>query len=376
MTIEKQNLHHMKPATNFNQTDENTINQLRKHAARAEEAGTLQCEQLKIVYANNWFKMFVPEHFGGMAIPLPDALMLEEDLARIDGSLGWTVTLCAGANMFAGYIDTSFAQQVFHGKKVCLGGSGAVTGIAEALDGGGYLINGFWKYATGAPHLTHFTANCRLYKNGELLTDNAGLPLIRSFVFDKEEVTMYEDWKTMGLKATASNSFGVENVKVEEERLFLIDENNTLIDEPVYHYPFLQFAETTIAVNMLGMAEHFIDEMRTVFDARKKTPAITAEKYELLSKHIEDSDKTLHKKKEQFYTTVEGSWQKLLKEGRVDVKTTSDISLLCKQLSKTAIGVVSSLYPQCGIEATNVGTTLNRIFRDVYTGSQHSLLQF
>lgn len=288
-----------------------TANRLKDSSERAEAAGTLTAEQLAVIYANKWFKIFVPKQYGGLAMSLPEALRLEEYLARIDGSLGWTVTLCAGANFFAGYIDPALAQQVFCNETVCLGGSGAATGTAEVL-ADGYRVNGYWKYATGAPHLTHFTANCKLVQNGQLLTNENGQAVMRSFIFTKEEVMVHPDWNTIGLVATASHNFEISNVIVPKERAFMIDAKHCFFDDPLYQYPFLQFAETTIAVNSLGMAEHFIDEVHRVFKLKFEEGKINEEKYARLQKQLDFANHFLQKNREPFYALVDQSWEQLV----------------------------------------------------------------
>src|ERR1044072_8569513 len=151
--------------------DKEIVAHLRKYTAAADEKGELHKEQLKLIYTYKWFKIFVPKEYNGLALDLPGALLLEEQLAFIDGSLGWTITLCAGANFFVGYIDKTIAGKIFTGQKVCFGGSGAVSGTASIIDNG-FLVNGCWKYATGAPHLTHLTANCVIEKDGKPVLNN------------------------------------------------------------------------------------------------------------------------------------------------------------------------------------------------------------
>ncbi len=92
--------------------------------------GELHPALLDLAYDNNWFKLFVPEIYGGPGLMLPEILRLEEELAASDGSLGWTVTLCSGAGWFAGFLDPELAAAVFADPKVCFAGSGAVSGTA------------------------------------------------------------------------------------------------------------------------------------------------------------------------------------------------------------------------------------------------------
>src|SRR4051794_23862509 len=237
---------------------------LSQQATIAEQTGTLTPEQLDIIYIAKWFKLFVPKEYNGLELPLPEGLRVEEALAAIDGSLGWTVTLCSGATMFIGYLAEDVSKAIFADEKVCFGGSGRASGIAK-MNNEGYEVTGLWHYATGAPHNTIFTANCVIEKGGSALLNEDGNPLIQSFFFTRGEVTIQEDWNTMGLKATAGHSFEVKNLEVPASRTFIIDSRHATLLQPVYHYPFLQFAEATIAVNTLGMAQHFLEECLTIF---------------------------------------------------------------------------------------------------------------
>src|SRR5690606_3694640 len=91
---------------------ESVIRTLRGYTAHAEKNGQLTADQLDTIYENKWFKLFVPREFDGLELSLPEGVRLEEELAYTDGSLGWTVTLCAGANLFSGYIDPTLARRI------------------------------------------------------------------------------------------------------------------------------------------------------------------------------------------------------------------------------------------------------------------------
>ena len=90
-----------------------SVETIRRYAATAEQTGQLHPEQLKLIYEQNWFNLFVPRSMGGLEMQLPEAVRLQEALAGADGSLGWTVTLCSGANWFIGFIDKQTASSFF-----------------------------------------------------------------------------------------------------------------------------------------------------------------------------------------------------------------------------------------------------------------------
>ena len=339
-------------------------------AVVAEQTGTLTVEQLKIIYREKWFKLFVPKEYDGLELSLPDGLRIEEALAAIDGSLGWTVTLCSGATMFIGYLEQDISKIIFKDKKVCFGGSGRPSGIAT-VNSSGYEVNGFWHYATGAPHNTVFTANCVIEQDGVVLKHADGSPVIQSFFFTRDEVTILDDWNTMGLKATAGHSFEVRNLQLADNRSFIIDSNHATLPHPVYHYPFLQFAEATIAVNTLGMAQHFLEECKCIFNKKNNNS-----KSPLLREKLHNAIHELGLARQQFYATAEASWEAFTHHTTEEGPTLQEVSKISREMVRTARALVSELYPFCGMIAADPASTINRIWRDIYTGSQHSLLNF
>lgn len=347
------------------------IVEIKRLCAVSEQKAKLTPALLNIIYKKKWFKLFIPKQQGGLALSLPDALQLEEQLAYIDGSLGWTVTLCAGANFFAGFIEQEKAGKLFYAKNICMGGSGAATGIATKTKDG-YIVTGRWKYATGSPHLTHVTANCIIEKNGKTVLQEDGSPLIRSFYFKRSEVKVHKEWKAMGLKATASHSYSVNKLHVKAERSFLIDAAHATLKHPIYTYPFMPFAETTLAVNTLGMTHHLLDEAAIALKQKK----LNSLQFQLADEAVQTAKQEINTMQLAFYNSVEQSWNELLTKKRLTQKTTKNISRISRQLVKLCRTHTASVYPYCGLAATTQASELNRVFRDMFTASQHALLTY
>ncbi len=337
------------------------IHQLRNLSNRAEADGRLTPEQLDIIYDQRWFKLFVPRCYGGLELTAPEGIRLEEELARIDGSLGWTVTLCAGANLFVGYIQQPMAQALFTDQMVCLGGSGHASGTAT-LEDNGYRVSGKWRYATGAPHLTHFTANCVLERDGEAVLDDGGKPMVKSFFFAKDDVRVVEDWPAFGLKATASHAFEVTDLWVDETHTFVIAPEYATLDQLIYRYPFLQFAEATLAANTLGMVRHFVS---SAGDLLKDAAVELAENLQI---QLENASAA-------FYQAVDASWTELAEKEQLSSATLRRVSNQSSALAHLCREQVMKLYPHVGLAAADTSTEINRIWRDIFTASQHSLLR-
>src|SRR5690606_33218822 len=100
---------------------ESLISTISQQQRNGIEQKQLSEEQLRLIYQQNWFNLWVPSELGGMDRTFVDGLKFLEELAYWDGGLGWTVTLCAGANMFVGFLDPVAARSIWADSKVCLG---------------------------------------------------------------------------------------------------------------------------------------------------------------------------------------------------------------------------------------------------------------
>jgi len=348
---------------------------VKAYAALSEEMGKLHPEILELAYQENWFKLFVPEVYGGPNKKLPEILRLEEELAEADGSLGWTITLCAGAAWFAGFLNPELAAEIFADREVCFAGSGAVGGEAIQTETG-YLLNGNWNYASGALHATIFTANCILKnEKGDDLLDEQGVPEIISFILKKEEVNILAGWSYFGLIATGSHAFEVKDLHVPKNRTFKINEDIEIADSG-FDYPFLQLAETTLTANTLGMTKHFIKLAEEAFNLRTGLKRYTDEQVLFFNDELNRCKEEIQNLRTNFYNAFDESWSALMDNGEVAAHTLAEVSAASRKLAHACWKVTSKLFPYCGLAAAKKESEINRVWRDIHTASQHALLTF
>lgn len=316
------------------------------------DAPVFRQEVLEWIAKENLWNIWVPKAFGGREMSLTEGLKELQSLARIDGSLGWTVTLCSGANFFIGNLQPEVANELFV-QSAIFGGSGGMFGTAEK-EGSRYRLNGTWRYATGAPYLTHFTLNAKIVENGVEQVNEDGSPKFLSFVIPASEVQIINDWNTMGLKASATHSFEVKDVLVEEEYSFVY--NQFHLPQPIFKIHFSVFADLTLWVNYIEMAEHFLAEAKPKHESRLME----------LNSIIDFANKQLYEIAEQVEDLTAHN-QEFTEPFIKEVHQAASASV--KNLSAAMIG----LYPYLGIQAGTEGTQLNQIFSDYFTATQHHI---
>jgi len=346
-----------------------------QQSKEAEKLGHLTADWLKLIYENCWFKLFVPKELSGLGFTLPQVLEIEEKLASKDGSLAWTVTLCAGAAWFVGFLDKNLAEEIFASPKVCFSGSGFIGGKADLINGK-FHINGSWTYASGALHATHFTANCEVLENGKAIFDKKGEKLIKAFILKKEEVEILDGWSYMGMVATGSHAFKIDKLLVPQNRSFEILPHKTTLSNPVFKYPFLQLAETTLVANVLGISIHFIKLVGECFEERNKLRNYDVKHLDYFKELGFNQEKKIANAKNTFYNTVNQSWEELIKNNIISNETLNKVSQVSRALAHVCRKATSKLHPFAGLEAAKNHTEINRVWRDMNTVSQHTLLIF
>ncbi|CAD7813923.1 Flavin-dependent monooxygenase, oxygenase subunit HsaA [Chryseobacterium aquaeductus] len=328
-----------------------TPEEIRKEMLGASEVSPAIMNQ---IHQERLLQIWVPKMYGGLGFRLKEGLTVLFDWSKIDGSLGWMLTLCSGANFFSRNLKPNIAKELFSDPKTCFGGSGMIGGTAEQQGDGTFLINGLWHFATGAPHLSHFTLNAILTENGIPLLNESGSEIVRSFVIPKDLVEIIPNWKSMGMKATGTYSFKVDHVKVSEDYSFVYDEffTNDALDK----IPFRVFADLTLLVNYLGMAKHFSEE------AIKIRPQLDLNSF---NKNIEQQMEKVFQYTDEIESIL--NEYKLITEEKQ-----AEIHRYSTDLVKSLSHQILEIYFQLGLRATHTDSEIYQIFCDYFTATQHS----
>lgn len=346
---------------------EHIVSEVRNNVDNNENAGRLTPQILEYIYEAKLFKLFVPEALNGLMLPLPEALRVFEKAAWIDGSFGWLVTIGSGGGFFAATLPPVQSKLLFEGANAVVAGSGHANGIAKPVDGG-YIVSGQWKYCSGSTYASLFTANCRLEgQQGEEVG-------IRSFAFLPEQVNIICDWNSFGLKATESHSISVKDAFVPLERTFDIMSTHNY-EDPIYRYPFMPFAQTSFAAVCLGICRHFLEEARAFAVARQEDWAQTRpQRLEALCSLVQESENSLETVARKFYETVDRTWSEFVRNGTMSEQQQLEVGQTCQALARNTLAHAHAIFPFLGMTVLMEDTLMNRLWRDLHTATQHSVL--
>ncbi|MGG3279258.1 acyl-CoA dehydrogenase [Paenibacillus solani] len=349
------------------------IQTIREQALEMDKHRRVSPEMLRTIYDHRLFHLFVPDELEGRMTSLTEAARIFQESARIDGNLGWLVTIGAGGGFFAAYMSNEISRRVFAHREAVIAGSGMPTGTARKVDGG-YIVNGSWKYCSGSTYATTFTANavidsgCTDHDAGSDETSSTRVESeIRSFILHPDQVEIVEDWNAFGLRATASHTISAVEAFVPTEMTFSLTESIAYEEEAIYQYPFLPFAQVSFAAVGAGIADHFLEAAESLARQRNRSA--------LVFDKLSECKAALEQALSIFYETVEDSWKELLQEGRLSEATEAGVTATSLAAAQAALFCGQHVFPLLGLSAAMEDTEVNRCWRDLQTACSHALLR-
>ena len=311
------------------------------------------------------WKLWVPREFGGAEMAVPDALELFETAAELEPVLGWSVTIGTGGGLFAAWLPEAVAAEIYEPEQALIAGSGAPTGAARPVEGG-YRVSGRWRYCSGAPHATWFTASVMVEAPGDE-------PAMRAVAVPADEVIVEDTWDTAALQGTGSHDIRMEDVFVPENRLF-----NLMIppriDRTLYRYPFMSIAEASFGAVALGYARGAL----TAFaegPARRRPMGgeRTAADFDAVQERFGQAEMRLRAARAFFRQATEAVWEAVVREQEVTREQQRAVTLATVHAVTECREGIDRLCEAAGMGITYRTDPLGRFQRGLHALSQHAM---
>ncbi|MFF0011345.1 acyl-CoA dehydrogenase family protein [Streptomyces sp. NPDC005374] len=145
------------------------------------------------------FRMALSKVWGGEQLGLTEGARVVREIARADGSTGWTVQVASLSWFFVRSLARETLEKVFADVPDLLPRGAAAAKSRATPVRGGYRLSGRWPLASGP-----FTPDWML---AGFLVDGAppqqgGLPDLRVALFRPDQVTFLDTWDAVGLRGT------------------------------------------------------------------------------------------------------------------------------------------------------------------------------
>ncbi len=345
-------------------------------AEQAEHDRTLPGETVAALAKAGIFRACLPAALGGEAPDFTACIEAWEEIARADGSAGWTAMANAtAAGAAAHYLPFEAARAVFgDDPSATIGGQFAPrgTGIREA---GGWRVTGSFSFGSGTAHSGYIAAGFIPLEDGKPLMDPSGLPRMLAAIIPREKIAFTDNWHVMGLRGTGSYDYEVRGVHVPDDFAFRLFETHPRHDSPLYRMGMMPITAAGHAAWALGVGRRALDEVRGM--AHEKTrmghPTPLAGRM-TFQRGFAAAEAKLRAARLYVLDAFGAAYETSRRGDEVGIAQRAQMRLATCHVTDVAREVADFAHDAAGTVAIRDGHPLHRAFLDIHTGSLHAFI--
>jgi indole-3-acetate monooxygenase len=330
-------------------------------ADAGDREGQLAAPVVEAFHRAGLIGMWVPRSLRGGAElgPLPSMDALEQ-ISYGDASAGWVLMAsCLATGTGGAYLGDEAVAELFSRDRLpVIAGQGTRPGTATRV-AGGFRLTGSWSFASGIKHGSHIHTLGLVPDTGEA----------RIFVLPVGQATLIDNWDVMGLRATGSIDYRIDDVFVPEPFTHPATTETPLRGGAIYSLGIIGLALLCHSAWAAGLGRRILDELGTKVRAGVGRTGTLA------------GSETFHEQ----YAKAEGKYRAaraFVREAWGDVSASLDsgtpltvrqhtlLRLALANITWACHEVSEFAYTAAGTIALRSGT-MQRLFRDMHAGTQH-----
>ena len=302
-------------------------------------------------------RMVQPKAYGGLERPFLDLIEVIEIIARADGSAGWVFSVLAGHSSIVRRFSRAAQDEVWGADPNALASSSfAPVGRLE-FAAGGFVLSGDYPFSSGCDHAQWTIVGAMRPPQGDAPLDPRPLLLLVPLT----DVTIVDDWHTLGLRGTGSRTLRIAGKFVPAHRTLVATSQEGTV-EPL-----------ALAAAMVGMArgavDAFVDIQKAKTGTRGRVPPVESELVQLTVG--------------QAYAECEAAAALLTRDvARASLVEGADYPFSLRAELRGMGGLIARLATQAvdrvqiagGGQAIYDNSMIQRRFRDVHGAAQHTAL--
>jgi alkylation response protein AidB-like acyl-CoA dehydrogenase len=285
-----------------------------------------------------------------------------EQVAALDGSLGWIVGNGAGMSRAGGYVPEPVARRWFSDAGAFI--ASATGAIGEALPAdGGYRVSGRWPFGSGAHGATLFMGLAADKTDGE--------GRLLCCYMDREAVELDDTWHVSGLRGTGSCHFQARDVFVPAAHTHSFLEPSPSQPGVMFRLPPVTLFPWTVAVVPLGIARGAIDAFVALAESRSRsgTSAVLRDR-ETVQASVGRAE-TLYRSARAFLAEAMTDLLEDAERGELSTSARAAYRAACANAAESASRIVHVLAADSGAISIFESCPLERALRDIQAASQH-----
>jgi 3-hydroxy-9,10-secoandrosta-1,3,5(10)-triene-9,17-dione monooxygenase len=359
------------------QKAEELIPFLRAKAPETEQARWIGDEISRRMIEDGLYDLTRPRRYGGAELSIQDQANIIAKIGEGCMATAWVAALHNLSGWILGTAPKALQDEIFNGgERAILSGIINPSGTLRQVDGG-YVLNGKWPFASGCRDATWMLLS-------STNMDEAGASRGRlSAIVPLSDLVINDDWNTMALAGTGSNSVSAVDVFVPERRTYNpglavmgIVLSEFAVDEPLYRSALMLATGVPLVAPVLGAARAMLEAFLVQVSSR-------ALPYTTL-KTLSEWSHTQSQVARAHCLIAEAEFN--LMECAVETDRAAENSAImdipsrararaqmarCMDLCRDAANILMGL---AGGSAISVSNPIQRHFRDIHGANSHALL--
>lgn len=183
--------------------------------AETEELRQLPDETVQDFIDSGLLRINQASRWGGHELGVEAALGVVSEVAKGDTAAGWVLGVLATHFWLICLFPDEVQHEIWDADPNVMMSSSfvAATSRCERVDGG-YRISGRWPFSSGSPHCGWAMLGIMLPPSGD-----GEPPVVRWGLLPRGDYTVADDWRTVALRGTASNTIVVDDAFVPDHRV-------------------------------------------------------------------------------------------------------------------------------------------------------------
>jgi len=348
-------------------------------AAVIEAGRRIPPDLVEALKAIGVFRLFVPKSRGGLEFDAPSALKVFGALARLEGSVGWTVMIGNAGHLLTSLLPPETHDQVYrNGPDMIVAGSLVPAGAAEATPDG-FRVTGRWPFASGCLHSGWLLGLCVMTERGKPVTGPAGAggpPRIRGFFMPARDWKIEDTWRAVGLKGAGSHHITLREALVPAANFFDFPAGAPCLPGPLYQavHQLLPLLHGPVTV---GMAEGALDDLVALANSGRQPSraALPMRDSEVFQGELGRLDADLKAAQALLQVQADNHWRHALAGTLNDEAKVTQHTQTAAWLAATSVHVADACFSLGGGVALYESSPLQRRMRDLHAAAQHAASQ-
>ena len=343
-------------------------------AAETEAARRLPADLAAELASAGLFRLLVPKSLGGSEVDVAALFGTLEQLGRADAATGWCVMIGGTTALISAWLPPAHARDIWADPNVITGGVFAPMGRA-VVDGGDYVVNGRWAWASGSANCAWLLGGAVITENGELRRLPNGAPDHRMMVMRRADVDLIDSWDALGMRGTGSGDMAATDVRVPQDRSVSFITDSPRHDGPLYRFAPFGLLALGIAAVASGNALGALDDLAALAAAKKgQGSSRTLAERGVVQADYAAASADLHAARALVHAEIVAAWDRALTGDAPDLVLRARLRLAATRLTQVAARVTAKMHELAGGTSVYASHPLNRRFRDAHVATQHVMV--